>query len=196
MTQNAPSRTAVNRDALISAARRNLSEQGLAGLGFDRIAASAGMTRKSVYNHFGSRQGLYEALMDDIGQRADFQRLTPVWQEADPAKLLSSFFTQIVRSWEADRVMFRMMIGLSAADPELGAAVEARIGRVHGIAAQLTQRLAGAPGLAQDWTLSDATAAIFALASFSSFDALANDMAAASAARRLTALARVPFDWG
>jgi AcrR family transcriptional regulator len=195
MTGGAQSRMMTNRAALISATRRNLVDQGLDGLGFERIAATAGMTRKSVYNHFSSRAGLYEALMDDIGQRADFRRLASVWDTDEPADLLQGFFSEIVRAWQADRVMFRMMIGLSAADPELGAAVQGRIGRVRGIAGQLAERLAVAPGLAPGWSLPEATATLFALASFNSFDAMATEIGVDATAMRLAALARAPFDW-
>ena len=195
MTANSRSRIASNRDALILAARRNLIEQGLVGLGFERIAASAGMTRKSVYNHFGSRAGLYEALMDDIGRRANFAGLATVWDTTDPSELVHLFFASIVRSWEADRQMFRMMIGLSAADPELDAAVKARIGRVRGIAGQLTHRLGANPGLAPNWTLDEANGVMFALASFSTFDAMAAHIGLDAIATRLTELARVPFAW-
>jgi len=189
------SRTSLNRAALIAATRRNLMEQGLAGLAFERIAVSAGMTRKSVYNHFGSRIGLYEALMDDIGERAAFRRMAAIWDTDNPVELLERFFAEIVRAWDAERAMFRMMIGLSAADPELGAAVQARIGRVRGIASQLAARLAAAPGLRPGWTEADAAATLFALANFYTFDVLASDMSPAEAAGRLVALARVPFAW-
>lgn len=184
-----------NRTALIEAARRNLVRDGVAGLRFERIAQTADMTRKSVYNHFESRVGLIEALMDDIGERANFARMAPVWDTADlPETLLVGYFDNLTQSWEADRLMFRLMVGLSAADPELGAAVTARIGRVRGVSDRLVSILIEGPGLMDSWSKEDAQAAMFALSSFTTYDAM--NLPQLVAAQRLAAMAASPFELG
>lgn len=187
-------RNSKNRAALVQAARDNLIADGVAGLRFERVAQRAGMTRKSVYNHFESRVGLIEALMDDIGERAGFTGMAPVWDLPDPRELLNAFFDSLTRSWEADRAMFRLVVGLSAADPELGIAVNARIGRVRGISAKLFEELQRAPGLSADWSMVDAKAALFALSSFTTYDDLRNaGLAQATAANRLGGMAAPIF---
>lgn len=183
-----------NRDVLVQAARTRLLSDGLAGLRFERIAETAGMTRKSVYNHFGSRQGLIEALMDDIGRRAGFQGMAEVFQTPQPAALVAAFFTELCRGWQADRDMFRLMIGLSAADPELGAAIQARVGRVRGGVTGLAQRLGHTPGLRDGWSQHEAEACLFGLAVFTTYDAMRSaGMDHTVVALRLAECAKAPF---
>jgi AcrR family transcriptional regulator len=168
--------------------------EGLAGLNFEKIAETAGMTRKSVYNHFDSRAGLIEALMDDIGTRAEFHGLAGVWEKEEPKDLLNSYYSELCRGWGADRDMFRLMVGLSAADPELGQAVRARVDRVSQGASLLVDRLEANPGLKDSWTREDAFACLFALAVFNTYDAMrTSGLSQAAVAFRIAELAQAPF---
>lgn len=185
-----------NRTVLVAAVRERLLADGLSGLSFERIAETAGMTRKSVYNHFGSRAGLMEALMDDIGARAGFQGLAAVWAHEAPGDLLAAYFGELCRGWEADRDMFRLMIGLSAADPELGRAVLARVDRVRNGAEALTERLVASPGLAPGWTRDEAFGCVFALSVFTTYDAMRQGgLGPGAVAPRIADLARAPFQF-
>jgi AcrR family transcriptional regulator len=180
--------------ALVAAVRERLLSEGLAGLNFEKIAETAGMTRKSVYNHFDSRAGLIEALMDDIGTRAGFHGLAEVWEKEDPTDLLNSYYAELCRGWGADRDMFRLMVGLSAADPELGQAVRARVDRVSQGASLLVDRLEANPGLKDSWTREDAFGCLFALAVFNTYDAMrTSGLSQAAVAFRLAEMAQAPF---
>ena len=185
-----------NRAALVQAAREGLLADGVSGLRFEHIAHRAGMTRKTVYNHFDGRVGLIEAIMDDIGVRAEFRRMGSVWDIEDPRARLSAFFASLAQSWENDREMFRLMVGLSAADRELGDAIRARIDRVRGVSAKLVAHLTQDPGLNADWTTPEAEAALFALSSFSTYDDLrASGLNQDEVARRLADMAATAFQF-
>ncbi|PID35872.1 MAG: hypothetical protein CR993_07655 [Rhodobacterales bacterium] len=188
-------RREANRSALVAALRERLLCDGLPGLSFEKIAETAGMTRRSVYNHFGSRAGLMEALMDDIGARAGVQGLARVWQVEAPDALLEAYFAELCRMWEADRDMFRLMVGLSAADPELGRAVLARVGRVREAAKVLADRLDAQAGRKPGWSRKEAFASLFALSVFPTYDAIRDSgISQAAAARRMAQMARAPFE--
>lgn len=183
-----------NRTALVAAVRSRLLNDGLSGLSFEKIAETAGMTRRSVYNHFGSRAGLMEALMDDIGARAGFHGMAHVWSLAEPDALLDAYFTELCRGWEADRDMFRLMVGLSAADPELGRAVLQRVDRVRQGARSLAERLLSQPGLRDGWTGTDAVACLFGLSVFTTYDAMRQSgLSRIGAPQRIAQMARAPF---
>jgi AcrR family transcriptional regulator len=57
-------RKADTRSRLLEAAAGLLAELGVEGLSVDAVAAAAGRTSGAVYAHFGSKQGLLLALLD------------------------------------------------------------------------------------------------------------------------------------
>ncbi len=54
-----------SRAALLAAARSAFAERGLAGARVDDIARRAGMNKQLVYHYFGSKDGLYTAVLEE-----------------------------------------------------------------------------------------------------------------------------------
>ena len=83
-----PVRTAAaaeKRDRVIQAAARFLREEDrIAAFSLDAVAKAADVTRLTVYNQFGSRRGLLEAVFDDIARRGRLIRLNDAMAEPDP----------------------------------------------------------------------------------------------------------------
>ena len=52
------------REQLISVARRLFADNGVAGTSVEEIAATAGVSKSVVYEHFGSKDGLYAVVVD------------------------------------------------------------------------------------------------------------------------------------
>jgi AcrR family transcriptional regulator len=57
-----PTRT---RQAILDAARQEFAARGAAGARVDRIAQAAGTNKRMIYHYFGSKTGLYQALLVD-----------------------------------------------------------------------------------------------------------------------------------
>ena len=55
-----------NRAKLIATARRIVDRDGIAALTTDRLAAEAGVGKGTVFRRFGSRAGVFGALLDDV----------------------------------------------------------------------------------------------------------------------------------
>ncbi len=55
-----------NRAKLIAAARRIVERDGVAALTTDRLAAEAAVGKGTVFRRFGSRAGIFQALLDDV----------------------------------------------------------------------------------------------------------------------------------
>jgi AcrR family transcriptional regulator len=55
---------AVTRERILDVAEALFADRGLAGTGVREIARSAGLTPASLYNHFASKQALYEAVIE------------------------------------------------------------------------------------------------------------------------------------
>lgn len=51
---------------LIAIARARFAEHGYAGTGTEELVQAAGLTRGALYHHFGSKEGLFRAVVDDV----------------------------------------------------------------------------------------------------------------------------------
>lgn len=76
---------AETRLKLIAAARAAFGSAGYASTSMDELTASAGLTRGALYHHFGSKEGLLEAVIREIDQeialryRKEFDGASSVW---------------------------------------------------------------------------------------------------------------------
>lgn len=61
-----PEMIAETRAKLIAAARKAFAAHGYAEASMDDLTAAAGLTRGALYHHFGGKQGLLEAVIEQI----------------------------------------------------------------------------------------------------------------------------------
>jgi AcrR family transcriptional regulator len=73
-------RRAATRARLLASARRTFARDGYHAASLDRVSENAGCTKGALYDHFGSKAGLFLALLDeqfatriDQAQHADHQ---------------------------------------------------------------------------------------------------------------------------
>lgn len=73
-------RRAATRARLLASARRTFARDGYHATSLDRVSENAGCTKGALYDHFGSKEGLFLALLDeqfakriDQAQHADHQ---------------------------------------------------------------------------------------------------------------------------
>jgi AcrR family transcriptional regulator len=59
-------RSATTRQALLDAGRALFAERGFAGAGQEEIVERAGVTRGALSHHFGTKQGLFLAVVQDV----------------------------------------------------------------------------------------------------------------------------------
>jgi AcrR family transcriptional regulator len=89
-----------NRARLLATARQMLAEAGVATLTMDALAERTGVGKGTVYRRFGSRAGIFQALLDD-GERAFQQRVltgpAPLGPGADPVERLVAYGVARVR---------------------------------------------------------------------------------------------------
>lgn len=62
-------RVADKRQAIIDAARPIFLAQGWTGASLERVAAESGISKMTVYRHFGTKEELFEALIDGMCAR-------------------------------------------------------------------------------------------------------------------------------
>jgi AcrR family transcriptional regulator len=161
--------------ARIIAAVRDLlaTPNDFSGFTIDAIAAHAGVARMTVFNQFGSKRGLLEALFDDLAARGLVHRIQGAFMQADPRKALEALVDAFGGFWTSDRVVIRRIRGLAAMDTDFELAVRARDERrregIRTILSRFTKKRRK-----QSPTESDELVAIVhTLTSFETFDNLA-----------------------
>jgi AcrR family transcriptional regulator len=173
------------RARIISAANKQLrSVKGLQGLSLESVAAQAGVTRLTVYNQFGSRRGLLEAVFDAVAFRGGLHRLAEAMAEKDPRAALRRLVTIFCEFWYFNRRMLGHIIGAGVADPRLELAIRARNERRRKLLAVIVKRLEAA-GRAPPETVDEVVDVLFVLTSHAVFAGLADKDRSVEAVCRL-----------
>jgi AcrR family transcriptional regulator len=86
--------------ALLDAAGRQLADRGVAGVSVRSVAAAAGVNHGLVHRHFGSKDALVGAVLDDLAARiADHAAADPDWPLGTPDdEVLDRFWRVLARS--------------------------------------------------------------------------------------------------
>jgi AcrR family transcriptional regulator len=98
MEERAPndldSRPASARRRILAAAREILRDDSFAQLKIERVAARAGLTRRTVYNQFDDRDALYQASRLELLQAFEFDLPSEVPPAREPLSSLEAFFRE------------------------------------------------------------------------------------------------------
>ena len=145
------------RSTILAAARDLLTELG-PGSSLGNVAERAGVSRITVYNHFGSKAQLFQALAaaarpNDAGPLAA--------NDATPRERLKSQIAQACATWAADPALFRRLYehgSWAGEDPERDRT--------------LAEALAAADQLRPGCSIKEAEDVIGILTSFQAFDRL------------------------
>ncbi|MGH3679237.1 MAG: TetR/AcrR family transcriptional regulator [Natronosporangium sp.] len=123
-TTEATGRSALKRRAVLEAAREVFLRSGYAGASMDEVAAIAGVSKVTVYNHFSDKHNLFTAVITRaIGEAEESSRslVDDLAQSVDVEKDLRVFARQhIVLVTQPHLIQLRRMIIAEAARfPEL-----------------------------------------------------------------------------
>lgn len=161
------------RARVVRVARRLLNRARGGPLSLEAVAEAAGVTRQALYKQFGSRRGLLEAVLDELGRQGEAPSMgRAAAHPAGPEAALAALVEGTCRFWATDRLLFRRLVALAVLDPELGRVVAAREARRRAAIDRVVARLAEGGCLGAGWTPESAGAALSALTQFASFDAL------------------------
>lgn len=156
------------RARILSAARRLLrGGRRLPAFSLEAVAKQAGVTRLTVYNQFGSKQGLLEAVFDDMARESRLMQDMPaVFALPDSNAALRRFVSVMCRFWDFHRRALPRFDALTRLDDEVAASLKARKERRRVALATLVQRLGPRRDAAELVDL------LYALTGFEMFDAL------------------------
>ncbi|MEM7134975.1 MAG: TetR/AcrR family transcriptional regulator [Myxococcota bacterium] len=128
------SRIDAKREAILEAATQAFRDEGFEGTSMDRIADLAQASKRTVYNHFGSKEALFQAvvakLIDDV---ASLKQVT--WEPGRPLEHQLADFARaksLIGDDEATRSLTRVVLGVFIKQPELVRDVMMRAAEAEG----------------------------------------------------------------
>ena len=118
-------KSAAKTEAILKGAMNEFLKNGYAGTSMDKITKSAGVSKATIYSHFGDKENLFKAVMMDL-VKDKFQTMmtldAPQSSEQDPKIILSAMTAKILNDAEKDESVYdfmRIIIGESGRFPEL-----------------------------------------------------------------------------
>jgi AcrR family transcriptional regulator len=152
---------AETRGRVIAAAAEIMAKGDISGFSLDAVARRAKVTRLTVYNQFGSRRGLLEAVFDERAQGGGLGRIAGAMAMPDAREALDRLVAIFCDFWDSDRSIGQLHAAASI-DAEFARALEERNERRRKILGVLVERIAGAAPPARR---RDAVDVMFALTS-------------------------------
>ncbi|HEU5440746.1 MAG TPA: helix-turn-helix domain-containing protein [Ktedonobacterales bacterium] len=142
------------RQRIVDAARACLIETPLLAVGMERIAEAAGVARRTIYQIFGSRVGLFAALEQDLFLRGRFVEIQDAFNKnADARQILEETLPASVRLMQREEAILRALFLQSLIDPEAATLTkrieEGRIGGMRYLARLLVEQGYARPDLTQ-----------------------------------------------
>jgi AcrR family transcriptional regulator len=141
------------------------SRKGSGGFSLEAVARKAGVTRLTVYNQFGSRRALLEAVFDERAARGGLHRIAEAMATTDPHAGLLQVISIFCDFWSYDPGALGRLHAAGASDPEFDASVRERNERRRRLLSVLVGRMAEGTHL-RPKALGDLVDVLFALTSF------------------------------
>lgn len=122
--------TSQKRRSIVNAALRAFCEQGYDGASMDRIAEIAGASKRTVYNHFGRKSDLFQAVVDSfVTEMASLKRIPYDPDRSLEAQLSDFADAEIALSSNTTWLRFtKVLLTVFFSDPDLGAAIRSQYG--------------------------------------------------------------------
>jgi len=161
---------AETRERVLDAAIRLLRDiDGIAEFTLDAVAKAAGVTRLTLYNQFGSRLSLIEAVFDRIADLGGLAGLQGAMAEPEPERALGDVVRVFCDFWASHPSVQRLNDTI-VLDPEIERSVAARHERRRRLLGTIVDR--AAPAASAD-AKRDAIDLLFLLTAPQTFRALA-----------------------
>jgi AcrR family transcriptional regulator len=154
------------RRRILDAARRSLEAHAWAGLRLEDVARAAGVSRQSIYLHFGSRPALLLALVEHVDEVEGLAALVAhVRAAADGIEALDRLVALNARYEPRIRAVVVAHDAARHQDADLEAAWQDRMRRRRALCRYVVQRLEADGALAPGLPADEATDVLWALLS-------------------------------
>jgi AcrR family transcriptional regulator len=117
VSRRRPDRTESTRRKIVGAVRDLLTEGVFHESPVEEVARRAGVSRATLYQHFGSREGLVDALCESFDENPALVAIRGVETIAEFVELCTAF-------WSSEEQILAQLYGVAAIDPAAAALVE------------------------------------------------------------------------
>ncbi len=164
------------RTRILEAAWAVVAEQG-SRLKLSDVAQRASVSRQALYLHFGDRAGLLVALVNHMDESLDLGRsLAQVRTAPDGVSLLEATMRLNTTFWAQVLPVAQVLEASQYDDPALGAAWRDRMRFRQAVFGGMIEILAARGELAQEWSVDDASATLYAVAHFDTWRELVAEL--------------------
>src|SRR5947208_171484 len=117
ITRSRSSRSAATRARIVSAVRELLEEGSFHESTVEAVAERAGVSRATLYQHFGSRIDLVDGICDELAMNPALVALREVVASDDPDEALEATIANAMDFWASEHAVLRQLYGAAAVDP-------------------------------------------------------------------------------
>jgi AcrR family transcriptional regulator len=156
-------------DRVLEAAERLIKEDAFHAATMEELAAAAGVSRATVFNRFGSKLGVLEALFKRGMEGPEMAAIQEALALEDPVAALDAVVEAGCEIWQACGFVVQQLQAVAVLEPDAAAFVDQQQGQQRAELQDLTRRLAKAGKLRPGLGEARATATLHMLTSLESF---------------------------
>jgi len=109
------------RQQILDGAIRTFLQNGYEGTGMNQVADASGVTKQTIYSHFGDKEGLFTAIVEELTEFHGQEQPCGIIPDTTPEEALRALGQRFLRRQKDPRylALLRVMIGESERFPEL-----------------------------------------------------------------------------
>jgi AcrR family transcriptional regulator len=116
--------SARTRERVVAAVREMLGDGSFHEATVEQVASRAGVSRATLYQHFGSRVGLVDAMCDTFNANPALIAIREATRGGDPEQALRAAIAGTVRFWASEEAVLTPLYRAAAVDPAAQELVE------------------------------------------------------------------------
>jgi AcrR family transcriptional regulator len=161
--------SAATIERVLDAAERLIAEDAFHSATMDELAAVAGVSRATVFNRFGTKLGVLEALAARCAEGPEMQAIKDSLEIEDPVASLDAVIEAACAIWEAQGFIIEQLQAIIVLEPQAAVLIERHTQDQRADLEGLARRLARAGLLRPKLTEARAAATLHMLTSLESF---------------------------
>ena len=164
-----PRASARTRERVVAAVRDLLRDGSFHEATVEQVATRAGVSRATLYQHFGSRVGLVDAICETFDANPALVAIRETVRDPDLSTVLDRAIAHTVGFWASEEAVLEPLYGAAAVDPAAGDLVARQRADRRGEFAHLLGRLEEARRLRPGLATAEALGILLVLTSFETF---------------------------